>query len=113
MRGMKILITGASGFVGSHLIQMFRNRGADVIGCCRTACSDLQVCDLTDRCSIERLFAGRSFDCVVHLASALRRGEQFSAKAELKMARGLVSQMNSSSRMIYLTTADEYDGSYD
>ena len=29
------------------------------------------------------------------------------------MARGLVSQMNSSSRMIYLTTADEYDGSYD
>ena len=71
---MKVLITGASGFVAEHLIPLLRNQGLVVIGIDRkpspsTACdlycsSDLNDIDLKDFC------LHYTFDLIIHLAAA-------------------------------------------
>jgi UDP-glucose 4-epimerase len=69
---MKILVTGATGFVGKKIVAELVETGAQIITCGRNRSADLpnyyQV-DITSKPSIERLFneIGR-IDCVVHSA---------------------------------------------
>ncbi len=64
---MKVHVTGASGFVGSHVSAALRSHGADV--------RDERV-ELLDRSALERAFAG--CDAVVHVAALY----SFDARAE-------------------------------
>lgn len=85
---MKILVTGAAGFIGFHTAKQLLDRGDDVVGLdnfndyydvalkeARAKRLDdydgFRVCrlDLADRQGIERLFADEGFDRVVHLAA--------------------------------------------
>ncbi len=85
---MKILVTGAAGFVGFHTAEYLLNRGDEVIGLdsvndyydvrlkearlARLAGRDgyqfLKV-DLADRAATEAVFAQHNFDRVIHLAA--------------------------------------------
>jgi len=86
--GQKILVTGAAGFIGSHLCIRLLERGAEVVGLdnlndyyevslkeARLAqFSDhkyfrLVKMDLSDRAGMEALFAEEKFDKVVNLAA--------------------------------------------
>jgi nucleoside-diphosphate-sugar epimerase len=55
---VKVYVTGATGFVGSHVARELRERGAEV--------SDERI-DLLDRSGLERTVAG--CDAVVHVAA--------------------------------------------
>ena len=85
---MKILVTGAAGFIGFHMAKQLLDRGDDVVGLdnfndyydvalkeARAKRLDdydgFRMCrlDLADRQGIERLFADEGFDRVVHLAA--------------------------------------------
>ena len=80
MAGMRILITGITGFVGSHLTEYALERGADVIGALRwrsktehiDALRDrltLVESDLRDLLSVRTLLEQAQPDWIVHLAA--------------------------------------------
>ena len=88
---MKVLVTGAAGFIGFHLTLALLNRDDEVVGvdnlndyydpalkqlrldeiAKHTKCSNFEFikADISDRVFMEQLFADHSFDVVVNLAA--------------------------------------------
>jgi nucleoside-diphosphate-sugar epimerase len=74
LRGQRIVVTGASGFFGSHLCPRLRNEGAEIYAVSRSAHEDagpglhwLQA-DLTDTAAIRRMLLEVKPDVVYHLS---------------------------------------------
>lgn len=74
-----ILITGAEGFAGSHLLENLRQRGADVVAGVRNRGRKLAmerrngraiVCDVSDAINVARAVASVKPDGIIHLAAA-------------------------------------------
>jgi nucleoside-diphosphate-sugar epimerase len=63
LKGKKILVTGADGFIGRALMKRLRESGALVTGL------DLKDADICDLNSLLKFKSGRKFDLVYHLAS--------------------------------------------
>lgn len=85
---MKILVTGAAGFIGFHTVLRLAGRGEEVVGLDNlNAYYDIELkqarlkeslevpgyrfleMDITDKPAIDRLFAEERFEAVVHLAA--------------------------------------------
>ena len=81
---MKILVTGAAGFIGSKLMYTLAQRGDDVVGIdnyndyydvrlkegrCKAFGLEVRRMDLADKDAIDALFAAEKFDKVVNLAA--------------------------------------------
>ena len=68
---MKILVTGASGFLGSHLCRKLADEGNEV------AAPRSRECDLTEGGAMQRALAGRKgdFDEIIHLAAWTQAGD--------------------------------------
>ncbi len=68
----KALITGSSGFAGRHLAELLAARGWAVTGLDAAAdpgsATETLVCDICERCQVDEVLRGRSFDDVFHLA---------------------------------------------
>ncbi len=88
MKAMRILITGAAGFIGSHVSEYYIGRGHDVTGIDNfdnfysrsfkeynlrqlKKSSSFRLCegDIRDRNMMDKLFSGGPFDLVIHLAA--------------------------------------------
>lgn len=71
---MKILVTGATGFVGFNLVNYLRKYGHEVIGIChrKSDDSDCIVAELNDSKSIINLHDKYRPDVVIHLAAMAR-----------------------------------------
>lgn len=76
---MRVLVTGASGFLGSHLCRSMAAAGHEVRALCRSTSDvtglgglplELVAGDVTDRSSVRRAVAGR--DWVVHAAAKIQ-----------------------------------------
>ena len=74
LAGARVLVTGAGGFVGPHLVAALVARGARVRGAglgappAGTALEGWVEADLADRAACEAALAAAPFDAVVHLA---------------------------------------------
>jgi UDP-glucose 4-epimerase len=81
---MKILVTGAAGFIGSKVMYTLRERGDEVVGIdnfndyydvrlkegrCKAFGIAVRKMDLADKAAIDRLFEEEKFDKVVNLAA--------------------------------------------
>jgi dTDP-4-dehydrorhamnose reductase len=73
---MKILITGANGFLGQHLTLFLSEKGYTVIACSRGPCRipqnfsfDYFPVDLTDKDEVEKLVNNISPDIIIHTAA--------------------------------------------
>ncbi len=75
---MKVLVTGATGFIGGHVVEELRARAHDVVALVRKtskpavlekAGAELALGDITDQNSLER--ASEGVDAVVHTAAVV------------------------------------------
>ncbi len=68
---MKILVTGATGFLGTHLCRKLKSEKHEVIGL------GSKDCDLTQEASLGEALAGHrgSFDRIIHLAAWTQAGD--------------------------------------
>lgn len=75
---MRVLVTGASGFVGPHVVDALNARGADVLAWGLTPRPDCEAVsvDLCDSAAIESQDLG-SVEAVIHLAGLAAVGESF------------------------------------
>ncbi len=79
-----IFVTGAEGFVGTHLVQHLRQRGYDVVGGVRNRARKLAmerrngkalVCDVSDAINVARAVASAKPDGIIHLAGTTRTAD--------------------------------------
>ncbi len=115
---MRIVVTGASGFVGSHVAGELGARGHTVVGTCsgRRPAPAMVVMDLLDPGSIERAVGDAEPDGVVHAAAwpELLRCEQdpdgarrANVNATAVLARACA---RNGARLVFLSTDQVFDG---
>ena len=92
---MKVLVTGANGFTGQHLVKTLVNKGFEVIATSRnesklTSYSNLTYynCELTDVRTVENLFDLTRPDAVIHTA-AMSKPDECAANPELCKANNI------------------------
>ena len=71
---MKILVTGASGFIGSHICSRLLDEGHDVVGLSRDKIGPVNyipwTCDISKQAHVDQLFnSAPSFDAIIHTAA--------------------------------------------
>ena len=80
---LNVLVVGGAGYIGSHMVKNLCGRGVNVTtfdNLCsghRDAVSGGEFIegDLADRAALERVFAARRYDAVMHFASFIEVGE--------------------------------------
>ena len=116
---MRVLVTGARGFVGRHLTAALRARGHDVVEADRGAGEDVLPVDVTDALAVRAAFDLARPDAVAHLAaqafvpaSVAEPGATFETNARgtlhvLDAARA-VEDDGLHPRLLVVSTADVY-----
>jgi GDP-4-dehydro-6-deoxy-D-mannose reductase len=101
---MRLLITGITGFVGSHMAEYAISRGAEVIGSVRWRSRTENIehlqgqlrlieCDLRDTASVRRLLAASIPTHVIHLAAQSFVGASWHMPGET-LSTNMTSQLN-------------------
>lgn len=101
---MRLLITGITGFVGSHMAEYALARGAEVIGSTRWRSRTENIehlrgkirlieCDLRDTASVRRLLAASTPTHVIHLAAQSFVGASWHTPAET-LSTNIIGQVN-------------------
>ncbi len=91
----KVLITGAAGFVGSHLSDYFEKRGLGVIGVSRNTTNSklIRQINLTNKHALSRLFRETALSACFHLAgeSLVENGQKYPYQT---LQENIVSALN-------------------
>jgi GDP-4-dehydro-6-deoxy-D-mannose reductase len=101
---MRVLITGITGFVGSHFAEYALERGVEVYGSYRWRSKTENIdhlgnqirlveCDLRDVSSVQHLLDASQPDAIIHLAAQSFVGSSWQAPAET-LFTNTVSQVN-------------------
>ena len=128
---MRVLITGVTGFVGSHLARELVDKGHDVFGVTKFSTSrdmkglnrylqdvTLLTCDIADNHSVTNTLKTADMDAVVHLAALSPVRDSFekpfsyiqtNVVGTLNIAHALMNLPDADKRkMIYASTAEVY-----
>lgn len=121
VRGKRVVVTGATGFVGSHLCEALLARGARVVGAVRDPAKgawlealgvQLVHADLGDEASLVRAFAGA--DAVIANAALSVRGRRPSYREfDVANREGALRQAEATARaavprLVYISTVAVY-----
>lgn len=93
---MKVLITGAGGFVGPHLVAELTGVGHECVALDRNArdrafpCRKVTI-DLNERDALEEVLSGEKPDAVIHLAGWSHVGKSWEDPAAVYMANTVTS----------------------
>ncbi len=128
---MRILVTGAGGFAGQHLVQALLGRGDEVVGTTLDGrppapvtltdeeVSGIRWCelDVTDQRSVAGVAAGEPFDEVYHLAGQSSVGQSFAdplgswevnATGTLRLLLALGGEPEHRCRILVVSSAEVY-----
>jgi len=116
MQTQNVLVTGAGGFIGTHLVRELLARGHQVAACDRynSDVVDWMRCDVRELRQLERVFEKRRFDYVYHLAAEYGRwnGEDYYENLWLTNAIGTKNlvrlQERLKFRLIFFSSAEVY-----
>lgn len=104
---MRVLVTGAHGFAGSHLLELLQSKKYDVYA---------PHFDLLNATDVTANIGRKQFEGVIHLAAIAQAGASFNSPgkilrnnilAELNLLEALRAQ-HSKARILILGSADEY-----
>jgi dTDP-4-dehydrorhamnose reductase len=107
---VRVLLTGASGFVGSNLARVFEARGAELVR------PGHEQVDLTDARAVRRSAGATAPDAIVHAAiwndpSGLRRDRRRAWAAYVGATRNVVDAANAAGAHVVLVSTDwVFDG---
>ncbi|MBR9703972.1 NAD(P)-dependent oxidoreductase [Candidatus Pacearchaeota archaeon] len=108
---MKILITGAKGFIGKNLTIFLRNKGYEIFEL------DIPEYNLLDLDSVNKVFLENKFDIVIHTAvkGGSRNNPTYNdmVKENIMMFFNLLNNKDSFNKMIIIGSGSEYDKSFD
>src|SRR5579862_4394180 len=79
---MKALVTGASGFVGRHLVAHLVACGDEVVQCDRSVSAEVHYLDITDAAAAIALVTDVQPDVIYHLAGWADVGGSWKAPVE-------------------------------
>lgn len=116
-----ILITGASGLLGSSLVSLARDKGRDVVGLCHRHALNLPgtrtvKVDLTDESKVERVFDELQPESVIHCAAQTNvdwcQEHPESARCINAGASGAIARIaaRTQTRLLYISTDSVFDG---
>ncbi len=93
---MKILVTGSSGFIGSHLIDYLMTQNHDVYGISRKLSNKkyLSNFSLSNKQKLTQYFKKFHFDAVIHLASLVPINHQVEPEKILQNCRNTINLLN-------------------
>ena len=113
---MKALITGSSGFIGSHLTAELKANGYEVVRCDLKATDDTVAMDITNQEMIQRVLEEHKPDVIINMAGQANVGLSWK-KPQLTVQLntiGLINileavrAVNPSIRVIAVGSSDEY-----
>jgi GDP-4-dehydro-6-deoxy-D-mannose reductase len=129
---VRILITGITGFVGSHFAEYALERGVDVYGSYRWRSKtenidhlgsriNLVECDLRDVSSVQHLLEASRPDAIIHLAAQSFVGSSWQAPAETLFTNTVaqvnlleaIRQRSQCPRFLVVGSSEEYGAVYE
>lgn len=118
---MRILVTGASGFIGSHMAKSLADDGCEVVGCARIDCEipgvELRSINLLDYGAVQSLLSSVRPDAVVHCAGCANVGKSVEDpvgdfQGNVTATQNLLFSLNglglNSTRVLFLSSAGVY-----
>ncbi len=126
----RILLTGITGFIGSHMARQLVDRGDEVIGIVKPSTSrnmkelspiikgaKLLNVDITEYPSVKKVISDYKPDVVVHVAALSHVSESFdnpfsyvnvNINGTMNIAHAIINQNDKNMRMIFASTAEVY-----
>jgi dTDP-4-dehydrorhamnose reductase len=114
---MRVIVTGASGFLGRRVLRTLAAASADAIGTCNTKPRDgLMQLDITNANVVDAAFAAGHFDVCIHAAARcnLDDCERAQAAASATNVQGTLNVVEACrrarTRLLYVSTDHVFDG---
>lgn len=106
----RLVITGASGFIGCHALKYFREKGYDVLGLDKVARENVILCNLMDFDSTYKVFMKFKPDYVIHLAVVMKDEEYRLMRDNLMMNLNVLetSLRVGAERLVYMSSSTVY-----
>jgi len=106
----KLIITGASGFIGYHALNYFYEKGYETLGIDKVAKENVSPCDLTDFDSTYSVFVNFKPDFVIHLAVVMKDEEYRLIRDNLIMNLNVLeaSLRVGARRLLYMSSSTVY-----